>query len=266
VPKGGVGLVDHLAERGGIDLVRDQPTEHGLGDLGIGLAREARNRRAVEGRPLLRDIEPAIAGKPGQERVHERQRLRFAPGRNVKQGSGLSMDAADTTVWAAWRQGERGFRSAMSRLGLRMQGGGPDPPGTRGDDRSPGDMADRSHHLFLTAVPEPFIRPGDMSGTPAFREQFCRRMMGTVREKAMRSMIKALVVAAGLAGFAASAQAAPVSSAESLGVAGAPIVHVQMDRMERRMVRRHVERRMMRRHMERRMMRHRMERRMMHRM
>jgi hypothetical protein len=84
----------------------------------------------------------------------------------------------------------------------------------------------------------------------------------------MRNMIKALVLAAGIVGASAAAQAAPVSSAGTLGV-DAPVVHVQMmERMERRRMMRH---RMMRHEMrrDRMMMRHRMmrhERRMMHRM
>ena len=81
----------------------------------------------------------------------------------------------------------------------------------------------------------------------------------------MRSMITALVVAAGLSGFAAGAQAAPVAGAKDLGVGGTPIVHVQMDRMERRMMHDRMERRMMRRHMERRAMRRDMRRDMMRR-
>jgi hypothetical protein len=81
----------------------------------------------------------------------------------------------------------------------------------------------------------------------------------------MRSTITALVLAAGLAGFAAGAQAAPVAASKDLGVGGTPMVQVQMDPMERRMMRRHMERRMMRRHMERRMMRREMRHRMMRR-
>ena len=80
----------------------------------------------------------------------------------------------------------------------------------------------------------------------------------------MRSMITALVVAAGLSGFAVGAQAAPVAGANDLGV-GTPIVHVQVDRMERRMMHHRMERRMMRRHMEHRMMRREMRHRMMRR-
>jgi response regulator of citrate/malate metabolism len=73
----------------------------------------------------------------------------------------------------------------------------------------------------------------------------------------MRNMIKALVLAVGIVGASAAAQAAPVSSAQTLGVSDAPIVHVQMHRMERRRMMRHRmmrhemrhDRRMMRRHM-----------------
>jgi hypothetical protein len=83
----------------------------------------------------------------------------------------------------------------------------------------------------------------------------------------MRNMIKTLVLAAGIVGAAAAAQAAPVSSAQNLGLSDSPIVHVQMDRMERRRMMRH---RMMRHEMrhDRRVMRHRMMRneRRMHRM
>ena len=85
----------------------------------------------------------------------------------------------------------------------------------------------------------------------------------------MRSTLSALVIAAGLIGFGASAQAAPAAAPAGIATE-VPAVQVQM-RHERRMMRHRMERRMMRRHMERRMMhremRHRMMRReMMHRM
>ena len=77
----------------------------------------------------------------------------------------------------------------------------------------------------------------------------------------MRLTLSALVVAAGLAGFGASAQATPVSAAP-LGIGSENnLVQVQMMRGERRMMRRdRMERRMMRRRMDRRMMRRRMNR------
>lgn len=76
----------------------------------------------------------------------------------------------------------------------------------------------------------------------------------------MRSTLSALLVATGLLGFAAAAQAAPASPSMQLGgvTADAPIVHVQMMRHRRGMMRH----RMMRH----RMMRHRMMRRGMRRM
>lgn len=80
----------------------------------------------------------------------------------------------------------------------------------------------------------------------------------------MRLTLSALVVAAGL-GLAAGAQAAPVPAQLPGAASSTEVVPVQMHRMERRMMRRHMrhrmERRMMRRHV-----RHRMMRRMMHRM
>lgn len=83
----------------------------------------------------------------------------------------------------------------------------------------------------------------------------------------MRSALSALVIAAGLVGFGAGAQASPLTGTMPLAVsADRPIVDVQMDRMERRMMRRNMERRMMRRKMERRMMRRNMRRDMMRRM
>lgn len=81
----------------------------------------------------------------------------------------------------------------------------------------------------------------------------------------MRLTLSALVLAAGLAGFGASAQAAPVPSASLVLAPDAAIVQVQMTRRERMMMRNRMERRMMRRNMERRMMRRQMERRMMRR-
>ena len=75
----------------------------------------------------------------------------------------------------------------------------------------------------------------------------------------MRATLSALIIAAGLSGFGAAAQAAPVTAANPVGIAAeAPIVNVQMMRGERRMMRH----RMMRH----RMMRHRMMRRRMNRM
>jgi hypothetical protein len=85
--------------------------------------------------------------------------------------------------------------------------------------------------------------------------------------KKMRSTLSALVIAAGLIGFGASAQAAPAAAIPGV-LADTALVQVQLSPRERRMMRHHrMERRMMRRHrMDRRMMRHhRMERRMMHR-
>ena len=83
----------------------------------------------------------------------------------------------------------------------------------------------------------------------------------------MRSALSALVVAAGLVGFGATAQATPLAGGMPLGLgAERPLVEVQMAPMERRMVRRRMERRMMRRNMERRMMRREMRRDMRRRM
>lgn len=72
-----------------------------------------------------------------------------------------------------------------------------------------------------------------------------------------------------LASLGAAALTAPASAAPGapIGVtAPNTIEHVQMRRMERRMMRNRMERRMMHRRMERRMMHRRMERRMMRRM
>ncbi len=73
----------------------------------------------------------------------------------------------------------------------------------------------------------------------------------------MRLTLSALVVAAGLAGFGAAAQAAPVGPAPLAGIGSNDVVPVQMmrrHRMERRMMRRDMHRRrVMRRRMMRRM-------------
>lgn len=80
----------------------------------------------------------------------------------------------------------------------------------------------------------------------------------------MRSTFAALVIAAGLAGFGATAKAAPTPAADLSSIAtAAPIVNVQMMRRERRMMRHRMMRHRMMRH---RMMRHRMMRRRMNRM
>lgn len=79
----------------------------------------------------------------------------------------------------------------------------------------------------------------------------------------MRSTLSALVVAAGILGFGAAAQAAPLATSMQAGAsADSNVVHVQMDRMERHEMRRHMRHRMER-HEMRRHMHHRMERRHM---
>lgn len=70
----------------------------------------------------------------------------------------------------------------------------------------------------------------------------------------IRSTLTALVVAAGMLGLGAAAQAAPAQSS-ALGASQSPLELAQMSRMERRMVRHRVERRMMKRQMKRRMIR-----------
>jgi parvulin-like peptidyl-prolyl isomerase len=71
----------------------------------------------------------------------------------------------------------------------------------------------------------------------------------------MRSTLSALVIAAGLVGFGASAQAAPAAALPGIATES-PLVQVQLtprermrmrDRMERRMIRRQVQKRMIRR-------------------
>ncbi|MDP4005224.1 hypothetical protein [Methylobacterium sp. NEAU K] len=85
------------------------------------------------------------------------------------------------------------------------------------------------------------------------------------------TIITAAVLAALGAAVATPASAAPIGRGAGLAAPADIVSTVQMDRMERHMMRHRMERRMMRRHMERRMMhremRHRMMRReMMHRM
>jgi len=82
----------------------------------------------------------------------------------------------------------------------------------------------------------------------------------------VRKLTLAIAVLASLGGasLATSVSAAPGAP---VGVTAPDVVgHVQMRRMERRMMRRNMERRMMRRNMERRMMRRQMMRRSMRRM
>ncbi len=71
----------------------------------------------------------------------------------------------------------------------------------------------------------------------------------------MRKTLSAMVVAAGLLGLGAAAQAAPVSATSPLGASAGEIQTVQMRRMERRIMRRKMERRMVRRQVRRNMMR-----------
>ena len=83
----------------------------------------------------------------------------------------------------------------------------------------------------------------------------------------MRNTLTAIVVAAGLIGFGAAAQAAPLAASMQAGAsADSNVVHVQMDRMERRHMRHRMMRHEMRRHMRHRMMRHEMRHRMHRRM
>ena len=81
--EGGVGCLDHAAEIGGSNVV-DESAEHGLGDVGVAPAREIGDRLARERRPSLGQIEAAVAREPGQHRVGEADRRRFAAGRDMK--------------------------------------------------------------------------------------------------------------------------------------------------------------------------------------
>ncbi|MCJ2135507.1 hypothetical protein MKK69_15845 [Methylobacterium sp. J-026] len=82
--------------------------------------------------------------------------------------------------------------------------------------------------------------------------------------------MRTTIITAALIAVFGSAVALPASAAPiGPGAAAAPadmVTHVQMDRMEHRMMHRRMERRMMRHRMERHMMRRDMRHRMMHRM
>lgn len=83
----------------------------------------------------------------------------------------------------------------------------------------------------------------------------------------MRNILSALVVAAGVIGFGAAAQAAPLATSMQAGAGtDSNVVHVQMDRMERHEMRRHMHHRMERHEMRRHMRHHMMRRHMRHEM
>ncbi|MHB2207506.1 hypothetical protein [Methylobacterium sp. CM6257] len=82
----------------------------------------------------------------------------------------------------------------------------------------------------------------------------------------MRTTIITAALLAALGVAAMPASAAPIGPGAAVAAPADMISTVQMDRMERHMMRRRMERRMMRHRMERHMMRHEMRREMRHRM
>ena len=77
-----------MRPRSAAAIVVDESAEHGLGDVGVAPAREIGDRLARERRPSLGQIEAAVAREPGQHRVGEADRRRFAAGRDMKQRPG----------------------------------------------------------------------------------------------------------------------------------------------------------------------------------
>jgi hypothetical protein len=83
VGEGGVGLLAHLQQVLGRDVVADELADHGGGDLGIGLAREARDLGFREAGPLGGHVQAAVGGQAGQHRIQEADGRGLAAGRHI---------------------------------------------------------------------------------------------------------------------------------------------------------------------------------------
>ncbi|OHB33739.1 MAG: hypothetical protein A2882_05470 [Phenylobacterium sp. RIFCSPHIGHO2_01_FULL_70_10] len=83
VGEGGVGLVAHRVDDVAGDLLAGEARQHLGGDVGVGLAAEARDFLAAEARPGLRHIEAAVGGQAREDRIHKADRRGLTPGGDV---------------------------------------------------------------------------------------------------------------------------------------------------------------------------------------
>ena len=83
VAKRRVGLAHHPLEAGRLDLAIDERRKHADRQVGIGKPAHGADLGGGELRPLPRDVEAAVAGKPGQQRVGKAENGRLAPGTHI---------------------------------------------------------------------------------------------------------------------------------------------------------------------------------------
>ena len=74
-----VGLAHHPLETGRLDLAAEERRKHADGEVRIGKPAHGADFGGGKLRPLPRDVEPAVAGKPGQNRIRKTENGRFAP-------------------------------------------------------------------------------------------------------------------------------------------------------------------------------------------
>ena len=84
VAKPRIRFLDHGGEGVIGDLAIDEPAKYVARNLRIGLPGIAGNGLRIDLRIASRHIEPAIAREPGQERIVETDRGRFAPGGDMQ--------------------------------------------------------------------------------------------------------------------------------------------------------------------------------------
>ena len=84
-----IGLVDEPSENGLVEVVLDEGAQQQLGRLGIGQAAQPPYVGMAEVRPLLGQVQAAVAGKPGEENVAEAECRGRATGAEISHREGI---------------------------------------------------------------------------------------------------------------------------------------------------------------------------------
>jgi hypothetical protein len=86
VVEAGIGLGDHLAQVLEARIAFQERPHHAVGDLVVIEAGHVSDFLRAESRPILRHIEAAIAGEPGEQRPFEEKRGGLAPRTHIFHG------------------------------------------------------------------------------------------------------------------------------------------------------------------------------------
>ena len=114
VREGGVGLLDHAAKRGFVDLAGRERGDHLVGDLGIGAASKRPHPLHREPGILVRHIKATIGGQSRQNGIGEAEARGLSAGGDVLQGPGSGAGVRPSARDALAIGGARGGGNPMA--------------------------------------------------------------------------------------------------------------------------------------------------------